>query len=461
VNTLARKLSAIDYFTLAWGSMVGVGWLVVMDDWLLRGGSLGTVLGFLLGGVLLLPVGWIYGKLIAAMPDAAGEIAYTSAAFPRIISFSTGWMMTLAYFIVCPWEAVAIGRIAAYILPALDSMEMYRIAGRPVYLPHLSVGLALTGVLTVLNYRGVRLSATFQNWTSFGTLALFTIFVVFGAGRGGPANFPPYFTHAPFVSILLVIQIVPYFMTGFESVGKAAEEASPDFRARAFFRAIWMAIIIGAVFYATIVAAVAYAAPWRELTGQKFMTAIAFQRAVGSRWIVNLILAAALLSLFKCFNGNFVAASRLVFALGRRGMIASSAGKIHPEYQTPSAAVLCVGFATAICMLLGDAILVPITEVGSVASAIGWSATCASLLALSRRKSAPMRLSGAEQALVIFALAVAITMALMKLVPLVPGHFSAYEWMALGVWVAIGAAAGRRNLSRHSSMDLTTVARPR
>ncbi len=177
MNTLARKLRATDYFTLGWGSMVGVGWLVVMDDWLLRGGSLGTVLGFLIGGALLLPVGWVYGKLIVAMPDAAGEIAYTSAAFPSAISFSTGWMMTLAYFIVCPWEAVAIGRIAAYIFPALDSIELYRIAGHPVYLPHLLVGLTLTGILTVLNYRGVRLSATFQNWTSFGTLALFVVFV--------------------------------------------------------------------------------------------------------------------------------------------------------------------------------------------------------------------------------------------------------------------------------------------
>ena len=67
-----------------------------------------------------------------------GEIAYTSAVFPRSISYATGWMMTLAYFIVCPWEAVAVGRIAAYIIPGLDSIELYRVAGRPVYLPHLA-----------------------------------------------------------------------------------------------------------------------------------------------------------------------------------------------------------------------------------------------------------------------------------------------------------------------------------
>jgi APA family basic amino acid/polyamine antiporter len=441
VNTLARQLRATDYFTLGWGTMVGVGWLVLMDDWLLRGGALGALLGFVIGGALLFPIGWVYGKLVVAMPDAAGEIAYTSAVFSRPISFATGWMMTLAYFIVCPWEAVAVGRIAGYIVPGLDSAELYRIAGRPVYLPHLIIGLTLTALLTLLNYRGIRLSATFQNWTSFGTLALFVVFVVLGASRGSPANIQPLFTHAPLVSILLVMQVVPYFMTGFESVGKAAEEASPDFRTRGFFRAIWMAIFIGILFYASIVAAVALVAPWRQLTGEKFMTAVAFQQALGSRWIVQIILAAALLSLFKCFNGNFVAASRLLFALGRRGMVDPRVGTIHARYQTPSAAVLCVGLATGACMLFGDAILVPVTEVGSVACAIGWSATCASCLALTRARPDVMMLSAAERAVAWFGLAVGIAMALMKLIPFVPGHFTVYEWVALGIWIALGAAA--------------------
>ncbi len=309
VTTLARKLRVVDYFTLGWGTMVGVGWLVVMDDWLLRGGVLGGILGFAIGGALLLPIGFVYGRLVMAIPDAAGEVAYTAKVFPRAISFAAGWMMLLAYFIVCPWEAVAVGRIAGYIFPALDSIQIYQVAGRPVYLPHLIVGLGLTALLTVLNYRGIRLSATFQNWTTFGTLALFVIFVAFGVAKGSSVNLPPLYTHTGFVSVLLVIQIVPYFMTGFESVGKAAEEANPEFKSHGFFQAIAMAIVVGILFYTIVIAAVAYAAPWRRLTSVKFMTAVAFERATGSRWIVSVILTCALLSLFKVFNGNFVAAS--------------------------------------------------------------------------------------------------------------------------------------------------------
>jgi amino acid transporter len=171
------------------------------------------------------------------------------------------------------------------------------------------------------------------------------------------------------------------------------------------------------------------------------MTAVAFQQALGSRWIVQIILAAALLSLFKCFNGNFVAASRLFFALGRRGMVDSRVGTVHARFHTPSAAVLCVGLATAACMLLGDAILVPVTEVGSVACAIGWSATCAACLALARARPTVITLSSIERGVAWFGLAVGIARALMKVVPLVPGHFTIYEWIALGVWIAIGVTA--------------------
>ena len=433
---LARQLRVTDYFTLGWGTMVGVGWLVVMDDWLLRGGTLGGILGFTIGGVLLLPIGYVYGKLVMGIPDAAGEVAYTARVFPRSVSYATGWMMMLAYFIVCPWEAVAVGRIAGYIWPALDSAALYRIAGKPVYLPHLVIGLALTAFLTLLNYRGIRLSATFQNWTTFGTLGLFVIFVAIGASRGSTANFPPLFTHASWVSILLVMQIVPYFMTGYESVTKAVEEASPEFRSGGFFKAIWMAILVGSAFYVIVIAAVGYVAPWKALTGEKFMTAVAFQRAVGSRGIVSIILTAAMLSLFKVFNGNFIAASRLLFAMGRRELIDPRLAAVHPVNHTPAAAVLGIGIATAACMFLGDAILVPITEVGSVASAAGWLATCAAYYAM----GPPVR----ERLVAAGGVTIAGLMILMKVVPAVPGHFTSYEWLSLAMWIALGAVLGRR-----------------
>src|SRR5260370_33103945 len=98
--TLARKLRLTDYFTLAFGTMVGVGWLVLMDDWLTRGGPLGAALGFAVGGLLLLPVGYVYGEWVPRLPDAASEAAYTAQGFPPIVTFFTGCVSLLPYLIL-------------------------------------------------------------------------------------------------------------------------------------------------------------------------------------------------------------------------------------------------------------------------------------------------------------------------------------------------------------------------
>jgi basic amino acid/polyamine antiporter, APA family len=427
---LARKLRLHDYFALAFGTMIGIGWLVLMDDWLGRGGPLGAILGFALGGIILLPVGYVYGQWVLRLPDAAGEAAYTAQVFPPIVSYFTGWIMLLAYFIVCPWEAVALGKIAAYIFPSLDSFELYRVAGQPVFLPRLILGIALTFFLAILNYRGIRLSANFQKAMTSAILLLFVVIVGVSATRGASANFHPVFRATPFVSILLTLQIVPYFMTGFESVPKYAEEANPDFRGKSYMRAIALALGIGAFFYALAIAAVAYIAPWQSLLGKRFATAIAFEGALGARWPVSLIFTMGLFGLFQCFNGNFAASTRLLFAFGRRGTIAARFGVIHERFSTPSVAVMGVTVGTLLGLFLGDALLVPVTEVGSMASAFGWLAACLSFWLVERRP----RL----RAIAGLGIVISLLLLLMKLLPIFPGHFTPAEWAALGVWLTIG-----------------------
>ena len=432
MTSLARKLRVIDYFTLAFGTMVGVGWLVLMDDWLGRGGPLGAALGFALGGLLLLPVGYIYGQWVQRLPDAGSEAAYTAQVFPPIVSFFTGWIMLLAYFIVCPWEAVAIGKVAAYIFPSLNSLPLYSIDGQLVFLPRLALGVAMTIGLALLNYRGIRVSATFQNWTAFTILLLFAALLGVSLWRGSPQNFQPLFRASPWVSIILTLQIVPYFLTGFESAAKCAEEANPEFQRGGYMRAIAAALLVGAGFYALCVVAVGYIAPWQGLMGKRFVTAIAFQQALGARWPVALILVAAFFGLFQCFNGNFVASSRLLFAYGRRGTIPTGFSRVHEKFQTPTISIIAVAAATIAGLLLGDALLVPVTEVGSMASAFGWLATCVSFFLIERALRPRLIAS--------VGIAVALLLFVMKVVPVFPGHFTRAEWFALAIWIVVGAS---------------------
>ena len=431
-RSLHKTLGLLEYFTFGFGSMVGVGWVVLMDDWLGRGGPGGAMLGFLLGGILLLPVARTYARLVREVPDAGAEIAYTERVFPPWLSFATGWIMVLAYAIVCPWEAAAIGNLLVRIFPAMNALPLYEVAGKVITVPRLVAGLLLTGVVTAVNYRGIRLSGRFQDVTTLGLLACFAVFTLLGFARGSPATLaPPFAAVGPFISVLLVLQIVPYFMTGFESVAKGSEEAREGFDPRDFGRAITLALLAGSAFYVLVVAAVSFVYPWRDLVSSHLGTEVAFARAFGSPTIARLILLAAFLSLFKVMNGNFMAATRMLFALGRRGLVHPSLGAVHPRFETPRVAIVLMAVLTATAAFLGDALLVPVTEVGSLAAGIGWCAACVAFL---------RRGGGAGRMLALLGVVVSLAIIAMKVIPGIPGSFSAPEWIAFAAWCALGAA---------------------
>jgi basic amino acid/polyamine antiporter, APA family len=430
-------LSTIEYFTFGFGTMIGVGWVVLMDDWLARGGPGGAMLGYLIGGLLLFPIAHTYGRLVQRIQDAGAEIAYTEGVFPPLVSFAAGWTMVLSYAIVCPWEAVATGNLLARVFPSLNTYELYSIAGTPIYAPRLAVGLALTVLIATVNYRGIKPSGIFQDVMTFGLLVTFAIFTVLGFATGSPSNMRPFFSQpggaGPWLSIFLVMQIVPYFMTGFESVAKGSEEAKAGFDPRNFTKAIYAALIAGFLFYVIVIAVVTYVYPWQEIVSGHVRTEVAFERTFGSHAIAQLILFGAFLSLLKIFNGNFVAATRMLYAIGRRNLVHPSLGRVHPVHGTPTVAVTLMATLTAAAAMFGDALLVPVTEVGSLAVGVGWLSACAAYLA--RRRGWGVN---APATMAIAGCVVSVAIVLMKIVPGVPGSFSRPEWIAFTGWSAFG-----------------------
>src|SRR3954452_10243508 len=414
---LHGSLTTVEYFTFGFGTMIGVGWVVLMDDWLSRGGPGGGMLGFLVGGLLLFPIASTYGRLVQRIRDAGAEIAYTEGVFSPFVSFASGWTMVLSYAIVCPWEAVATGNLLARVFPSLNSYQLYAIAGQPIYAPRLAVGLTLTILIVAINYRGIKPSGVFQDVMTFGLLATFAIFTVLGFARGNAANMQPLFPRpgatGVLLSIFLVLQIVPYYMTGFESVAKGSEEAESGFDPRNFTKAIYAALFAGLLFYVIIIAVVTYVYPWQQIVSGHVRTEVAFERTFGSQRIAQLILFGAFLSLLKIFNGNFVAATRMLYAIGRRNLVHPALGRVHARSGTPVVAIGLMAALTVAAAMFGDAILVPITEVGSLAVGIGWLSACAAYLA---------RRDGSESAAMAYlGAAVAVAIVLMKIVPGVPG----------------------------------------
>src|SRR4029077_3666698 len=219
----------------------------------------------------------------------------------------------------------ATGNLLARVFPSLNSYQLYVIGGRPVFAPRLGVGLALSALVSAGHYPGIKPSGLFQDVMTFGLLGTFAIFTLLGFTKGTSANMQPLFSHAgsagAMLSIFLEMQIVPYFMTGFESVAKGSEEAKAGVDPRSCSRAIYAALIAGFLFYVLIIGVVTYVYPWQEIVSGHVRTEVAFERTFGSHAIAQLIRFGAFLSLLKIFNGNFVAATRMLYAMGRRDLV--------------------------------------------------------------------------------------------------------------------------------------------
>src|SRR5262249_40147137 len=153
----------------------------------------------------------------------------------------------------------------------------------------------------IVNFRGIQFSAVFQNWTTFGLLAVFCVFTPLGIWRGNLENWQPHFSQGStfngvLLSPLAVVPIVPYFLLGFETIAKCSEEAAKDFDSRRFSGLILLAIGVATFFYVAVIAVTALLVPWQQLSPDKLKGttvppgAVAFEEAFRWPWLVHLII---------------------------------------------------------------------------------------------------------------------------------------------------------------------------
>ena len=119
-----KVLSAWDVLVIAFGAMIGWGWVVSTGDWIMQGGVLGAMLGFAIGGVMIFFVGLTYAELTSAMPQCGGEHVFSYKAMGPLGSFVCTWMIVLGYVGVVCFEACALPTIVAYISASLFLMNL-------------------------------------------------------------------------------------------------------------------------------------------------------------------------------------------------------------------------------------------------------------------------------------------------------------------------------------------------
>ncbi|MEO1170844.1 MAG: APC family permease [Myxococcota bacterium] len=254
-SELKRSVSRSGFFALAFGSMIGVGWVTAVGGWLNSAGPLGAILAFVAGGGLILMIGLCYAELCAMLPVSGGEVAYSYAAFGPSKSYAIGSLLAFGYLAVSVFEAISVAKVTGYLIPGIDRWPLYAVGGEVVYGSQLALSLVTTAIITAVNYRGVRAASRFQS----GLVVLFAVaaaaFIGAGLVGGRIEHLTPAFgeqtaTLGPLRGVAAVFVTAPFWFVGFDTIPQAAEEAEAAIAPGALAR-----LLIASIFGADILTA--------------------------------------------------------------------------------------------------------------------------------------------------------------------------------------------------------------
>ena len=468
MSQLKRDVGAFQFFAFAFGAVVGVGWAVVLGDWLRQAGPLGAMLGLAAGGVFIVLIGFCYGEIAAIIPAAGGEMAYAYEVYGERSGYLIGWMLSFVYLVVIGFMAISIGWILGALVPGFEGPVLYTSLGQEVRAGTLALGLAGMALLTWINIRGVKVSGRAQDVLVVVLLVTATIFILAGIIRGDTANLRPYFQRSAGGSIwpgvLAIFMTATYWFGGFNVIPAMMEEKSTGTTYRRIGLVITLAITIGVLFKTTVILSASMTMPWNKLMEMDIPAAAAFESALGSVVLGKLVLLTALLGLLSTWNAILVSGSRILFALGRARLISPWLGVVHPVHGSPSNAILLTGVVGAIVTLLGRKAALPIVNSSSTCLALAYLLTCVAVVRLRRSHpdaARPFRVPGGMATIVVAIASAAFSLGLSIYQPWADAKGALpLEWVMLAGWVTIGSIAwvvGRKGRDAFIAADRRRV----
>lgn len=422
-QSFQKVLGRTDVLALAIGTIIGWGWVALTGTWIGAAGVLGSVFAFVVGGLIFILVGNIYAELSAALPLAGGEIAFAYRALGYYFSLFVGWAITFAYIGVAAWEGIAITVAMGYLFP-------------DVSFPWVVIGMVGAIGITLLNYFGTRPAIIFQVIITSGMILSGFLFLFTSVSFGDIANMQPLFTSGS--GVITVLLVVPSMLIGFDIIPQFAEEM--NIPPKQIGKLLIFSIIWCTLWYIFIILGISFAAPIEVRSAGMVPVADAISYCLNSQTFGNVVIFGGILGIFSSWNGFMVAATRILFAMGRAKMIAPIFGKLHPKYKTPSAAILLVGVICALSPLFGQKALIWLVNISSFEAVISYLCISISFIIIRRKEPGldrPYFFRYGEP----FAVCAIISLVglLYMYTPLGLGLLKwPHEWLIIIVWALIG-----------------------
>ena len=229
-----KVMGAWDILVIAFGAMIGWGWVINSGDWITTAGFAGSMIAMLIGGLMVFFVGLTYAELTSAMPQCGGEHVFSYRAMGPTGSFVCTWMIILGYVATSAFEATALPTVITYLFPDFNQVYLYSIAGKDIYLTTIILGVGVAILITIINIKGAKTAAILQTVLT-AIIAIAGILLVVGSAVNGDAsNITGQMWESgagnTLGSVFKVACMTPFLFIGFDVIPQAAEEISVPYK---------------------------------------------------------------------------------------------------------------------------------------------------------------------------------------------------------------------------------------
>lgn len=447
-SEFSKVLNTGDVLVVAFGAMIGWGWVVSSGQWITSGGVLGTVLGFIIGGIMIYFVGLCYAELTTAMPKCGGEHVFSYKAFGSIGAYICTWSIILSYIGVVCYEAVSFPTILQYVFPKIARGYLYSVGGFDIYFTWLLIAIGMALLILFLNIIGMKKAARFQKILTCVIAAVGIALVAGAAYLGNVNNLQNQLlvgdTNGEIIQNIAKVAIMtPFFLFGFDVIPQAAEEINVPLKKLG--KMMILSIIMAVSFYVLVVLAVGYVMNAGQIktsmsSATGLVTADAMGVAFNNANMAKVLIIGGLCGIVTSWNSFLIGGSRALYSMSVSYMLPRKFAVLHKKYNTPVNSLLLIGALSVISPFFGRSMLVWIVDAGNFACCFAYCIVSLSFIVL-RRKEADMRRPYKVKHykfVGIVAVIMSGTMSAMYIIPETNCTLVWQEWIIVGGWILLG-----------------------
>ncbi len=442
-----KVMGAWDILVIAFGAMIGWGWVINSGDWITTAGFMGSIIAMLIGGMMVFFVGLTYAELTSAMPQCGGEHVFSYRAMGSTGSFVCTWMIILGYVATSAFEATALPTVITYLFPKFNQVYLYSIAGKDIYLTTILLGVGVSLLITFVNIKGAKTAAILQTVLT-AIIAIAGILLVVGSAVNGDiSNITGQMweagTGTTLGSVFKVACMTPFLFIGFDVIPQAAEEINVPYKK--IGKIMLLSIFLAVAWYLLIIFAVCYIMPQSQIAAEMssqngLVSAKAIEIAFRSPLMGKVLIIGGLCGIITSWNSFLMGGSRALYSMGESLMIPRMFGKLG-KHKTPEAAIILCGIACVVAPFFGRGVLVWLVDAASFGCVIAYMFVSISFCILRKKKPEMERPYKVKAGKFVGVMAVAMA-GFMTLLYIIPASFSAalvwQEWVVVGIWLVLG-----------------------